>query len=289
MTVDPAVKQRPNRHRCLPGTGARGGRACAQRGDGLEGDRSCGAVRRAGDRPARVGDEAGTASSRPTRRARCRSRPNDWAVDPVVGTSGRRRCGRRLRRARRQRPALQQRRPGRHRRRPDGLPQGTSVGHRAALLHRRHGCPAGRADRLRADRPDGLLRHGVPGDDPVGGSAWCRPAGRADELALGETAGWNARGRGGHRDGSSYGEPDADRLLRSTWHRARPAVARGHHDHRRRRLAAARSAGPDGVAIAEVDLSATRDKRLSSRNDALGDRRPDIYDRDETSTTGPDR
>jgi len=48
------------------------------------------------------------------------------------------------------------------------------------------------------------------------------------------------------------------------------------------------TAGPDGVAVAEVDLAATRHKHLSSRNDALGDRRPDIYSRDEVSTTRPD-
>jgi predicted amidohydrolase len=39
------------------------------------------------------------------------------------------------------------------------------------------------------------------------------------------------------------------------------------------------TAGLDGVARAEIDLAATRDKHLSSRNDALGDRRPDVYHR----------
>ena len=39
------------------------------------------------------------------------------------------------------------------------------------------------------------------------------------------------------------------------------------------------TAGADGVAMAEVDLAATRDKHLSTRNDALGDRRPDVYER----------
>ena len=42
------------------------------------------------------------------------------------------------------------------------------------------------------------------------------------------------------------------------------------------------TADADGVAMAELDLAGTRDKRLSTRNDALGDRRPDIYIRDKT-------
>lgn len=33
----------------------------------------------------------------------------------------------------------------------------------------------------------------------------------------------------------------------------------------------------DGLAVAELDLTGSRDKRLSSRNDALGDRRPELY------------
>lgn len=37
------------------------------------------------------------------------------------------------------------------------------------------------------------------------------------------------------------------------------------------------TAGPAGVAVAEVDLAAGRDKRISARNDALADRRPDAY------------
>jgi predicted amidohydrolase len=37
------------------------------------------------------------------------------------------------------------------------------------------------------------------------------------------------------------------------------------------------TADPTGVAVAEVDLGGARDKRLSSRNDAIGDRRPEIY------------
>lgn len=39
------------------------------------------------------------------------------------------------------------------------------------------------------------------------------------------------------------------------------------------------TAGADGVAIADVDLAGARDKHLSSRNDALGDRRTDVYGR----------
>jgi predicted amidohydrolase len=39
------------------------------------------------------------------------------------------------------------------------------------------------------------------------------------------------------------------------------------------------TADADGVAMAQLDLAASRDKRLSSRNDALGDRRTDVYDR----------
>jgi predicted amidohydrolase len=39
------------------------------------------------------------------------------------------------------------------------------------------------------------------------------------------------------------------------------------------------TAGAEGVALATIDLSAARNKRLSSRNDALGDRRTDLYDR----------
>jgi predicted amidohydrolase len=38
-------------------------------------------------------------------------------------------------------------------------------------------------------------------------------------------------------------------------------------------------ANSDGLAMAEIDLAAAGDKRLSSRNDALGDRRPDVYTR----------
>ncbi len=36
-------------------------------------------------------------------------------------------------------------------------------------------------------------------------------------------------------------------------------------------------AGDDGVAIADIDLRAARDKRLTDLSDALGDRRPDVY------------
>ena len=49
------------------------------------------------------------------------------------------------------------------------------------------------------------------------------------------------------------------------------------------------TAGADGVAMAELDLAGTRDKRLSARNDALGDRRPDIYIRDKTVYDRPER
>lgn len=36
-------------------------------------------------------------------------------------------------------------------------------------------------------------------------------------------------------------------------------------------------AGPDGRAVADVDLSASRDKRISPGNDVLRDRRPEVY------------
>jgi predicted amidohydrolase len=37
-------------------------------------------------------------------------------------------------------------------------------------------------------------------------------------------------------------------------------------------------AGPgEGTASAELDLAGSRDKRLSERNDAFGDRRPELY------------
>ncbi len=38
------------------------------------------------------------------------------------------------------------------------------------------------------------------------------------------------------------------------------------------------TADEEGIARAELDLSESHDKALSSRNDALGDRRPDIYE-----------
>ena len=37
------------------------------------------------------------------------------------------------------------------------------------------------------------------------------------------------------------------------------------------------AAGPDGVATADLDLAAARDKTVSARNDVLADRRPEIY------------
>ena len=33
----------------------------------------------------------------------------------------------------------------------------------------------------------------------------------------------------------------------------------------------------EGVATADVDLARSRDKRLADRNDAFGDRRPELY------------
>ncbi|WP_219418522.1 nitrilase-related carbon-nitrogen hydrolase [Pseudonocardia nigra] len=36
--------------------------------------------------------------------------------------------------------------------------------------------------------------------------------------------------------------------------------------------------GPDGAAVADLDLAASRDKALSPRNHAFGDRRPELYD-----------
>ncbi|GAA4184562.1 nitrilase family protein [Streptosporangium oxazolinicum] len=37
------------------------------------------------------------------------------------------------------------------------------------------------------------------------------------------------------------------------------------------------TAGPGGLAVADLDLGRARDKRLSERNDALADRRPELY------------
>jgi predicted amidohydrolase len=37
------------------------------------------------------------------------------------------------------------------------------------------------------------------------------------------------------------------------------------------------TSGPDQMATADVDLAATRDKRLTDLADALGDRRVDLY------------
>ena len=148
---------------------------------------------------------------------------------------------RRVLRAWRRRPPVQQRGPRRRVGHPGGLPQGSPVGCRETRVHPGRRVAARGGYRGRPGGRDDLLRPGVPGMGAAGRAGRRRPHRGPGELAGGRPAGRRASrrgdqgaGRGGHQRGVRRGG-------RPVPGRARRVLDQRLADRRPRRLPAGRS------------------------------------------------